>query len=74
MNMKVIFQNNKEGLIDPCMLDQMISANRIKMFMRSDGWAMVGISPMRGSGGIYDGLERRTSYSFTEWPSYKIVA
>ncbi len=74
MNMRVVFQDNKEGLIDAALLDQMISADRIKMFMRSAGWAMVGINPIRGSGGMYDGVERRGSYGLTGRIKYKIVA
>jgi len=74
MNMKVIFQNDREGVIDAGNLDQMISVDKIKMFMRSDGWAMAGISPVRGYGGAYDGIEKRGSFIFDAKNGYKIAA
>lgn len=74
MNMKVVFQDNKQGVIDARNLDEMISVNKIKMFMRSDGWTMVGINPIRGSGGVYDGVDRRGTYGLPEQAAYKIVA
>ena len=74
MNMKVVYMDNKEGTIDSAMLDQMISVNRIKMFMRSDGWTMVGINPIRGMGGNYDGAERRGAYGLRDQVAYKIAA
>lgn len=74
MNMKVVFMDNREGIIDAALLDEMISVNMIRMFMRSDGWAMVGINPIRGAGGTYDGMDRRGTYSLPEHAAYKIVA
>jgi len=70
MNMKVVFQDYKEGFIDSAMLDQMISENKIKMFVRSDGLVQVGEKPVRGSGGRYDGVERRGSYGIRDYDSY----
>ncbi len=74
MNMRVVYMDNKEGIIDSVLLDQMISANKIRMFMRSDGWAMVGINPVRGAGGTYEGLDRRAAYTLRDQVTYKIVA
>lgn len=74
MNMKVVFQDNKEGIVDSKILDQMISWNRIRMFMRSDGWAMVGISPLRGSGGLYEGADRRARFGWFDEAQYRIAA
>lgn len=74
MNMKVVYMDNREGVIDSALLDQMVSVNKIKMFMRSDGWAMVGINPMRGSGGMYGGMDRRGVYGLPDHAAYRIIA
>lgn len=74
MNIKVVFIDNKEGVVDSRILDQMIEWNRIRMFMRSDGWTMVGINPMRGAGGTYDGVDRRGRYGFFDKSAYRIAA
>lgn len=74
MNMKVVYMNNREGIVDSAILDQMIAWNKIRMFKRSDGWAMVGISPLRGSGGAYEGDDRRLRYGFFDNQAYSIVA
>ena len=73
MNIQVMYHNNKTGEIDAALLEQMISINRIKMFMRSDGWAMVGISHTRGRGGAYAGPERREMTSMIDPADYRIV-
>ena len=73
MNMKVMFQDNRESVIDSTLLNEMISADMIKMFRRSDQWAMVGIDRMRGSGGNYTGADRRGLYGMTDGRVYKII-
>ncbi len=73
MNMKVVFQDNRESIIDSRLLNEMISVNMIKMFMRSGGWAMVGIDPMRGKGGKYTGPDRRGLYGMADERSYRII-
>lgn len=73
MNMQVMYQNNVIGEIDSLILNQMITSGRIKMFMRSDGWAMVGISPMRGEGGAYAGIDRRGRFGLGEELPYRII-
>ena len=73
MKIQVIYQDNKMGKIDKTLLDEMISVNKIKMFMRSEGWAMVGVSSMRGSGGMYTGIDRRGLYGMTDDSIYQII-
>ncbi|HNX25723.1 MAG TPA: hypothetical protein PKG60_16875 [Spirochaetota bacterium] len=73
MNIQVVYHDNKMGEIDKALLDEMISVNRIRMFMRSDGWAMVGVADMRGSGGMYTGLDRRELSANKDTAEYKIV-
>lgn len=66
MIMQVMYQNNKESRIDSKYLDQMIELNKIKMFMRSDGWVIVGMDKTRGAGGIYNGPDRRGMIDWIE--------
>ena len=74
MNVKVVFEDNRMGEIDKDQLNEMIAMNKVRMFMRSDGWAMVGIAEMRGSGGdVYAGPDRRGLYGLTGDMSYKIA-
>lgn len=40
-------------------LRRLIAGNRIAAFKRTDGWVNVDEGPIRGSGGDYDGPERR---------------
>ena len=71
MNVMIKYQNNKTGYIDTRLLEDMISVNKIKMFMRSGGWVMVGIDSMRGKGGTYAGMDRRDMYAVMNDKSYQ---
>jgi PAS domain S-box-containing protein len=62
MLIKVVYSDNKHDMVDPFLLDELIASGKIKKFLRSEGWATVGIDPIRGTGGYYKGPERR-SYS-----------
>jgi hypothetical protein len=44
---KVIYQNDEVGLVEACELDDLILSRKIKKFMRSEGWATIGIDPTR---------------------------
>ncbi|HOP29462.1 MAG TPA: hypothetical protein P5120_05450 [Spirochaetota bacterium] len=73
MNMQVMYQDNKIGRIDSALLDSMLDAHKIKMFMRSDGWVMVGVAHMRGEGGAYEGVDRRGMYGLSGDMKYHIA-
>ena len=73
MNMQVMYQDNKIGQLDSALLDGMLDTHKIKMFMRSDGWAMVGITHTRGCGGSYAGPNRRSMYNMMLDSDYRIV-
>ncbi len=60
MVIRVMYYNNKYDMVKPSFLNELISSGKIKKFLRSDGWATIGISPIRGMGGAYRGPERRT--------------
>jgi diguanylate cyclase (GGDEF)-like protein/PAS domain S-box-containing protein len=59
MLIKVMYQNNEYGKVNPFLLDELIASGKIKKFLRSEGWATISIDPIRGTGGHYKGLERR---------------
>lgn len=59
MLIRVIYQNDKHDMVKPHHLDELISSNKIKKFLRSQGWVTIGVDPVRGMGGTYNGPERR---------------
>jgi PAS domain S-box-containing protein len=65
MLIPVLYQSNEYGMVKPLLLDELIASGKIKKFLRSEGWATVGIDPIRGTGGYYTGPDRR-NYSLLE--------
>lgn len=59
MVIRVMYHNLKYDMVKSSSLDELIASGKIKKFLRSDGWATIGISPIRGIGGNYEGAERR---------------
>jgi hypothetical protein len=59
MLIKVIYQNDKHDMLKPMMLDTLLFANKVKKFLRSEGWVTVGVDRIRGTGGYYEGPDRR---------------
>ena len=60
MRIKVMYHNNETEMVEASHLDALISSNKIKKFLRSEGWVTVGIDPMRKERRInYKGTERR---------------
>ena len=59
MPIRVIYHNDGIDSVNPSFLNELIAANKIKKFFRSEGWATVGTDPLRGRGGTYGGQERR---------------
>ena len=58
----VVYKNGVKDRISPALLSTLIDSKQIDQFERSEGWARVGIDPIRGMGGSpYDGSERRVS-------------
>ena len=67
MLIRVVYQNNKHDLVKPFLLDKLIISGRVKKFLRSDGWATIGVAPLRGNGGYYgryNGVERRNNLEY----------
>jgi len=59
MLIDVVYNDNKHDMVDPFLLDELITSGKIKKFLRSEGWATIGSDPIRGTGGLYKGPERR---------------
>lgn len=59
MVIRVMYHDLKYDMVKASSLGELIVAGKIKKFLRSDGWATIGISPIRGIGGNYEGTERR---------------
>jgi hypothetical protein len=60
MLIKVMYQNNEIEMVEAFQLDRLISSNKIKKFLRSEGWVTVGIDPIRKESRVnYKGSERR---------------
>ena len=59
MLIRVMYKNNKYDMVNPNAFDGLISSDKIIKFLRSEGWATVGVDPVRGRGGHYEGSERR---------------
>jgi hypothetical protein len=56
---KVIYQNDKFDMVKPSIFEELLPSGKLKKFFRSGSWATMGIDPIRGMGGSYEGPERR---------------
>lgn len=63
MRITVKYQNNTVDAIETSLLDELIASHKIKQFLRAEGWVTVGTDPIRGSGGSYEGPDRRQTTS-----------
>jgi len=70
MRMTVKYQNDTVDAIEPSLLDELIASHKIKQFLRAEGWATVDTDPVRGSGGSYEGPDRRQTTSPSLKPDY----
>ena len=66
MLIRVVYQDNKHDLVKPFLLGKLIASGQVKKFLRSNGWATIGVSAMRGNdgrnGGRYNVIERRNKF------------
>jgi hypothetical protein len=53
MLINVIYQNGRYGLVEDSEIDELIEERKIKKFLRSTGWCMLGADPIR-KGPRYD--------------------
>jgi hypothetical protein len=61
MVLHIQYQNNRFDYVNSHILDKLINARRVKRFYRpsEEKWVIIGIDPIRGNGGDYEGQERR---------------
>lgn len=59
MKLRVIYNELIAGKVQDTHIDRLIRENKIVGFFRSDGYVRIGNDPLRGSGGEYNGVERR---------------
>lgn len=61
MVVHIQYQNNKFDYVTSAILERLINRHRVKRFYRpsEEKWVIIGIDPIRGNGGDYEGHERR---------------
>ena len=60
MLINVVYQNGKYGTVEDYELEDLIASKKIKKFLRSDGWCVIGVDSMRQENQAdYQGQERR---------------
>jgi hypothetical protein len=59
MLIRVMYKNHKFDMVSHNLLDHLINDGKIRKFQRSDGWAVIGKNRIRGTGGLYEGPDRR---------------
>ena len=55
----VVYDDGTHDLVEPYLLDYLITKGRVVQFCRSSGWIRIGRDPIRRGGSEYDGTERR---------------
>jgi len=66
MLITVMYQDGKIGMVEFSQLDQLIQSQKIKQFMRSEGWVTLGIDSIRESDEEYNNPERRQDFRRTK--------
>ena len=59
MLIKVMYQTNEIDVVESSQLDTLISSNKIKKFLRFDGWVTVGIDLIRKESKVNDKVSER---------------
>ena len=59
----VVYKNGDIGMIGISSLDELIASEKITKFLRTEGWATIGIDPIREKKRKYKGPERRVRLS-----------
>lgn len=58
--LNVVYKNGVKDRISPALLGTLIDSKQIDQFERHEGWAKIGLDPIRGMGGVsFEGSERR---------------
>ena len=65
MLIPVVFKDGQEELVSIDELQFLLLTEEIKLFRRSDGWAVLGQDKMRNQRAPYNGVERRQHNVFS---------
>ena len=65
MFIPVIYRNGKEGMVEDSELEELIRSNKIKKFLRLEGWVTVGSDPTRKISKDYKVGNRRSTPKIT---------
>jgi hypothetical protein len=65
MLVRIIYQNGKFDMVKPLFIDELIASGKLKKFFRSRVWVTIGIDPVRGMSGSYEGPERRRAFEYS---------
>ena len=65
MLIPVVFKDGHEELVSIDELQFLLLTEEIKLFRRSDGWAVLGQDKMRNQRAPYNGVERRQQNVFS---------
>ncbi len=70
----VIYQDNKMGMVEDSRLAELISSNKIKRFLRSEGWVTINGGPIRRrTSNDYKGRERRRHIKIKAKTSLSVI-
>jgi hypothetical protein len=59
MLINIEYENGEHDMISDFMLEPYIKSGKMRKFKRRDGWVDVSKDPTRGTGGSYQGPDRR---------------
>ena len=59
MLINIEYENGEHDMISDFMLEPYIKSGKMRKFKRREGWVDVSIDPTRGTGGSYQGPDRR---------------
>jgi hypothetical protein len=63
MLIRVIYKNNAYDMIKPSFIDNFIKSGKIKMFLRFEGWVVVGHDQVRTKNENFTGPDRRENFN-----------
>ena len=63
MLIRIIYKNNLYDMIKPYFIDNLIKSDKVKMFLRSEGWVFVGCDKIRTKNVNFTGPDRRKNFN-----------
>ncbi len=63
MLIRVIYKNNLYDMVKPFFIDNLIKSGKVKMFLRSERWVVVGHDQIRTKNENFTGTDRRENFN-----------